>query len=80
MKLTNVRLPHPRQLVAPAAGDTLYGVLQVINHQPLGALLEDGARQLCQTLGLRLRQRLQRVEETAQKAHQVRRIVESRAC
>jgi len=58
-------------LVAPVmAGDTLYGVLQVINNhsdQPFGALEEDGARQLCQTLGIALRQRMQKVEERQRK-------------
>lgn len=58
-------------LVAPVmAGETLYGVLQVINNhsdQPFGALEEDGARQLCQTLGIALRQRLQKVEELQRK-------------
>ena len=55
-------------LVAPViSGDTLYGVLQVINNrsdQPFGKLEEDGARQLCQTLGIAFRQRMQKVEES----------------
>ena len=52
-------------LVAPVmSGDILYGVLQVINNrsnQPFGKLEEDGARQLCQTLGIAIRQRMQKV-------------------
>ena len=52
-----------QMLVLPIlGGDTLYGVLQLINHranQPFGRLDEDGARQLCQTLAIALRQRLQ---------------------
>ena len=54
-------------LVAPVMdGDTLYGVLQVINNrsdQPFGKLEEDGARQLCKTLGIAIRQRMQRAED-----------------
>jgi len=56
-----------QMLVAPVMdGDTLYGVLQVINNrsdQPFGKLEEDGARQLCKTLGIAIRQRMQRAEE-----------------
>lgn len=56
-----------QMLVAPVMdGDTLYGVLQVINNrsdQPFGKLEEDGARQLCQTLGIAIRQRMQRSED-----------------
>jgi type II secretory ATPase GspE/PulE/Tfp pilus assembly ATPase PilB-like protein len=56
-----------QMLVAPVMdGDTLYGVLQVINNrsdQPFGKLEEDGARQLCQTLGIAIRQRMQRAED-----------------
>ncbi len=52
-------------LVLPIVqGETLYGVLQLINHRdnlPFGRLDEDGARQLCQTLAIALRQRLQKV-------------------
>ena len=52
-----------QMLVLPIlGGDTLYGVLQLINNranQPFGRLDEDGARQLCQTLAIALRQRLQ---------------------
>ena len=53
-------------LVLPImAGETLYGVLQVINHRgnlPFGKLDEDGARQLCQTLAIALRQRMHKAE------------------
>jgi type II secretory ATPase GspE/PulE/Tfp pilus assembly ATPase PilB-like protein len=56
-----------QMLVAPVMdGDTLYGVLQVINNrsdQPFGKLEEDGARQLCKTLGIAIRQRMQRTED-----------------
>jgi GAF domain-containing protein len=56
-----------QMLVAPVMdGDTLYGVLQVINNrsdQPFGKLEEDGARQLCKTLGIAIRQRMQRAED-----------------
>jgi hypothetical protein len=54
-------------LVAPVMdGDTLYGVLQVINNrsdQPFGKLEEDGARQLCKTLGIAIRQRMQKTDD-----------------
>ncbi|WP_431099403.1 GspE/PulE family protein [Polaromonas aquatica] len=53
-----------QMLVAPVMdGDTLYGVLQVINNrsdQPFGKLEEDGALQLCKTLGIAIRQRMQK--------------------
>lgn len=56
-----------QMLVAPVmSGDTLFGVLQVINNrsdQPFGKLEEDGAGQLCKTLGIAIRQRMQKVEE-----------------
>ncbi len=56
-----------QMLVAPVMdGATLYGVLQVINNrsdQPFAKLEEDGAQQLCKTLGIAIRQRMQRVEE-----------------
>ncbi|MDO9404066.1 MAG: ATPase, T2SS/T4P/T4SS family [Polaromonas sp.] len=56
-----------QMLVAPVVdGDTLYGVLQVINNrsdQPFGKLEEDGARQLCKTLGIAIRQRMQKADE-----------------
>ena len=56
-----------QMLVAPVMdGDTLYGVLQVINNrsdQPFAKLEEDGAKQLCKTLGIAIRQRMQKSEE-----------------
>ena len=56
-----------QMLVAPVMdGITLYGVLQVINNrsdQPFAKLEEDGAQQLCKTLGIAIRQRLQKAEE-----------------
>ena len=56
-----------QMLVAPVMdGETLYGVLQVINNrsdQPFAKLEEDGARQLCKTLGIAIRQRMQKTEE-----------------
>lgn len=56
-----------QMLVAPVMdGTTLYGVLQVINNrsdQPFARLEEDGAQQLCKTLGIAIRQRMQKVEE-----------------
>ncbi|MES2401394.1 MAG: ATPase, T2SS/T4P/T4SS family [Pseudomonadota bacterium] len=56
-----------QMLVAPVMdGNTLYGVLQVINNrsdQPFGKLEEDGAQQLCKTLGIAIRQRMQKSEE-----------------
>ena len=56
-----------QMLVAPVMdGQTLYGVLQVINNrsdQPFGKLDEDGAQQLCKTLGIAIRQRMQKAAE-----------------
>ena len=56
-----------QMLVAPVMdGEMLYGVLQVINNrsdQPFGKLEEDGATQLCKTLGIAIRQRMQKAEE-----------------
>ena len=53
-----------QMLVAPVMnGDALYGVLQVINNrsdQPFAKLEEDGAQQLCNTLGIAIRQRMQK--------------------
>lgn len=58
-------------LVVPVmAGDVLYGVLQVINSRSdhaFGSLEEDGARQLSHTLGIAMRQRMQRAEEQQRK-------------
>ena len=55
-------------LVLPIVeGETLYGVLQIINNRanlPFSKLDEDGARQLCQTLAIALRQRLQKAAAT----------------
>jgi type II secretory ATPase GspE/PulE/Tfp pilus assembly ATPase PilB-like protein len=47
-------------------GEQLFGVLQVINNksdQPFGDLEIEGAMQLCQTLALAIRQRMQKAEE-----------------
>jgi len=56
-----------QMLVAPVMdGRTLYGVLQVINNrsdQPFARLEEDGAQQLCKTLGIAIRQRMQKAED-----------------
>jgi len=61
-----------QMLVAPVMdGDTLYGVIQVINNrsdQPFGKLDEDGARQLCKTLGIAMRQRMQKEDGQRRKA------------
>jgi type II secretory ATPase GspE/PulE/Tfp pilus assembly ATPase PilB-like protein len=57
-----------QMLVAPVLdGSVLFGVLQVINNrsdQPFGKLEEDGARQLCKTLGIAMRQRLQKFSDS----------------
>lgn len=57
-----------QMLVAPVMdGETLYGVLQVINNrsdQPFGKLEEDGALQLCKTLGIAIRQRMQKAGDS----------------
>ena len=56
-----------QMLVVPVIdGDVLYGVLQIINNrsdQAFGKLDEDGAGQLCQTLGIAIRQRLKKAED-----------------
>ena len=56
-----------QMLVAPVIdGEALYGVLQIINNRSdlvFGKLEEDGARQLCKTLGIAIRQRLKKLEE-----------------
>ncbi|MBG9388892.1 GspE/PulE family protein [Caenimonas aquaedulcis] len=47
-------------------GETLHGVLQVINNksdQPFGDLEVEGATQLCKTLATAIRQRMQKAEE-----------------
>ncbi len=60
-----------QMLVAPIVdGDVLYGVLQVINNRsdkPFGQLEEDGAKRLSKTLGVAIRQRMQRAEEQARR-------------
>ncbi|MDO8442109.1 MAG: ATPase, T2SS/T4P/T4SS family [Polaromonas sp.] len=57
-----------QMLVAPVMdGNTLYGVLQVINNrsdQPFAKLEEDGAQQLCKTLGIAIRQRMQKAQDS----------------
>jgi type II secretory ATPase GspE/PulE/Tfp pilus assembly ATPase PilB-like protein len=54
-----------QMLAAPIMdGDTLYGVMQVINNksdQPFGDLEVDGAQQLCKTLATAIRQRTRKV-------------------
>ena len=56
-----------QMLVAPIThGGTLFGVLQVINNrsnQPFSKLDEDGAQYLCKTLGIAMRQRLQKTPD-----------------
>jgi len=56
-----------QMLVAPIMeGQTLYGVLQVINSksdQPFGELEVEGVAQLCKTLATAIRQRMQRADE-----------------
>ena len=60
-----------QMLVAPIMnGGTLYGVLQVINNrsdQPFSKLDEDGAQYLCNTLGIAMRQRLQKPPDEQQR-------------
>ena len=60
-----------QMLVAPVMnGDVLYGVMQVINNrsnQPFVKLDEDGAQQLCNTLGIALRQRMQKPGDSQRK-------------
>ena len=58
-------------LVAPVMeGDTLHGVLQVINNksnQPFSEIEVEGVSQLCKTLGTAIRQRLRKVEDNQRK-------------
>ena len=58
-------------LVAPILdGETLYGVLQVINNKsgdPFGSLEVDGILQLCKTLATAIRQRMQKVDDGQKK-------------
>lgn len=57
-----------QMLVAPVMnGDALYGVLQVINNRgnlPFSKLEQDGAQQLCDTLGIAIRQRMQNLADS----------------
>jgi len=57
-----------QMLVLPILdGETLHGVLQVINNksnQPFGELEVEGAAQLCKTLATAIRQRMQKAEES----------------
>jgi type II secretory ATPase GspE/PulE/Tfp pilus assembly ATPase PilB-like protein len=56
-----------QMLVAPILeGDTLHGVLQVINNnsdQPFGALEVEGVARLCKTLATAIRQRVQKEDQ-----------------
>jgi type II secretory ATPase GspE/PulE/Tfp pilus assembly ATPase PilB-like protein len=56
-----------QMLVLPIMdGETLHGVLQVINNksdQPFGELEVEGATQLCKTLATAIRQRMQKVDD-----------------
>ena len=60
-----------QMLVAPVMnGEVLYGVLQVINNrsnQPFKKLEVDGAQQLCKTLGIAIRQRMQKARDSQRK-------------
>ena len=60
-----------QMLVVPILdGDTLHGVLQVINNkgdQPFGDLEIEGATQLCNTLATAIRQRMQKAQDTARR-------------
>ncbi len=60
-----------QMLVVPILdGDSLHGVLQVINNkgdQPFGDLEIEGATQLCNTLATAIRQRMQKAKETARR-------------
>jgi len=63
---------HTRQmLTAPIlAGDTLYGVLQIINskrNQAFSALDVEGATQLCKTLATAIRQRIRKQEDSVRR-------------
>ena len=57
-----------QMLVAPVLeGNTLHGVLQIINNksdQPFGELEMDGVTQLCKTLAVAIRQRVLKAEES----------------
>ena len=60
-----------QMLVAPILdGDTLHGVLQIINNksdQPFGTLEVEGVAQLCKTLATAIRQRVQKANEVARR-------------
>jgi hypothetical protein len=60
-----------QMLVAPILeGNILHGVLQVINNkgdQPFGELEVEGVAQLCKTLAIAIRQRVQKAEENARR-------------
>ncbi|HSV84370.1 MAG TPA: ATPase, T2SS/T4P/T4SS family [Ramlibacter sp.] len=60
-----------QMLVAPILdGDTLHGVLQVINNKsdvPFGELEIEGVTQLCNTLATAIRQRMQRAQEAVRR-------------
>ena len=60
-----------QMLVAPILdGDTLHGVLQVINNksdEPFGELEVDGVAELCKTLATAIRQRAKKVDDSPQK-------------
>ncbi|NML42696.1 Flp pilus assembly complex ATPase component TadA [Ramlibacter sp. G-1-2-2] len=60
-----------QMLVVPILdGDTLHGVLQVINNKsdaPFGDLEVEGATQLCNTLATAIRQRMQRAADSARR-------------
>ena len=60
-----------QMLVAPILdGDTLHGVLQIINNksdQQFGTLEVEGVAQLCKTLATAIRQRMQRVKEATKR-------------
>ncbi|NDP39317.1 MAG: Flp pilus assembly complex ATPase component [Rhodoferax sp.] len=60
-----------QMLVAPVLeGETLYGVLQIINNkndQPFGELEVEGVSQLCKTLGTAIRQRLEKAQASARR-------------
>ena len=57
--------------VAPVTNnDALFGMLQVINsrsNQPLNKFEEGGAQQFCSTLGITIRQRMQRLGDRQRK-------------
>ncbi len=60
-----------QMLVAPILdGDTLHGVLQIINNksdQPFGVLEVEGVAQLCKTLATAIRQRMEKAAEIAKR-------------